>query len=231
MTLGGEVQAASADDAAAEAAEEAVAAADDAAAEGAEEAVAATDDAVAEGAEEAVAATDDATPGDDAVAAVDDAAAAPIGDAAVAAVDDAAPAAPADDAAAVVAAGDAGAVAMAGDAVVAGDVVMVAAPKPPNPAEAKRLNEVGFAARKAGDHAGAMAAYKAAVAADADNVWAHYNYACELALAGNSKDALAELVLVYKLDTGESRKALAAARKDSDFASLRDLGQFQRLTR
>jgi hypothetical protein len=104
------------------------------------------------------------------------------------------------------------------------------AAKPKNPAEATRLNEAGLKARKAGDHDKALAFYADALTHNPDNVWARYNYACELALLGRGRDALVELTTLYKMDTADARKALAAARKDSDFASIRDSGQFFRLT-
>lgn len=106
------------------------------------------------------------------------------------------------------------------------------APKPfiANPIEAARLNEDGLARRKAGDNAGAMRFYEMALAADPDHVWSRYNYACELALAGRDKEALAELTKLYKLGTADARRALQAARKDSDFRSIKDNGQFFRLT-
>ncbi len=104
------------------------------------------------------------------------------------------------------------------------------APKPKNPAEATRLNEAGLKARKAGDHEKALAFYAEALGHNPDNVWARYNYACELALLGRGREALVELTTLYKMDTADARKALAAARKDSDFASIRDSGQFFRLT-
>lgn len=101
---------------------------------------------------------------------------------------------------------------------------------PRNPAESNRLNEAGLNARKAGDHARALQLYQEALKFNPDSVWARYNLACELALAGRSKEAFAELTTLYKLGTPESRKALGAARKDSDFDSIRDSGQFFRLT-
>lgn len=112
--------------------------------------------------------------------------------------------------------------------VAAAPVAPAAVPR--NPAESNRLNEAGLNARKAGDHARAMQLYQEALKFNPDSVWARYNLACELALAGRSKEAFAELTALYKLDTPESRKALAAARKDSDFDSIRDSGQFFRLT-
>ncbi len=99
-----------------------------------------------------------------------------------------------------------------------------------NPVEATRLNEDGLAARKRGDHAAAMQLYKEALAQDQNHVWARYNYACELALAGRDKDAIGELTFLYKLGTADAKRALSAARKDSDFASIKNLGQFFRLT-
>ena len=99
-----------------------------------------------------------------------------------------------------------------------------------DPKESTRLNDQGLAARKAGDHKAALAAYEKAVQTNPDNVWARYNYACELALAGKKKEALAELTVLYKAGTSDAKRALAAARKDSDFASIRDMGQFFRLT-
>jgi tetratricopeptide (TPR) repeat protein len=99
-----------------------------------------------------------------------------------------------------------------------------------NPVEATRLNEDGLAARKRGDHAAAMQLYKEALAQDQNHVWARYNYACELALAGQTKDALNELTFLHKLGTSDAKRALGAARKDSDFASIKDSGQFFRLT-
>jgi hypothetical protein len=112
------------------------------------------------------------------------------------------------------------------------EVAKVAPPVevPRNPAESNRLNEAGLNARKAGDHARAMQLYQEALKFNPDSVWARYNLACELALAGRSKEAFAELTTLYKLGTPESRKALGAARKDSDFDSIRDSGQFFRLT-
>jgi len=105
-----------------------------------------------------------------------------------------------------------------------------AAAKPKNPAEATRLNEAGLKARKADDHDKALALYAEALTHNADNVWARYNFACELALLGRGREALVELTTLYKMDTPDARRALAAARKDSDFASIRDSGQFFRLT-
>lgn len=99
-----------------------------------------------------------------------------------------------------------------------------------DPAEANRLNEAGLVARKAGDHGRAMSLYAAALEKNPDNVWARYNYACELSLAGRTKEALAELTALYKLGTPESRRALVAARKDADFDAIRGTGQFFRLT-
>jgi len=106
------------------------------------------------------------------------------------------------------------------------------APKPfiANPIEAARLNEDGLARRKAGDNAGAMRYYEQALAADPDHVWSRYNLACELALAGRGKEALAGRSKLHKLGTGDARRALQAARKDSDFRSIKDNGQFFRLT-
>jgi len=106
----------------------------------------------------------------------------------------------------------------------------VVVPKVRNPIEATRLNEDGLAKRKAGDHAAALKFYAEALAADPEHVWARYNYACELALAGRPKDALNELTTLYKLDTADSKRALGAARKDSDFRSIKESGQFFRLT-
>lgn len=204
---------------------------------GAEEdvAVAAVDDASGDGGTDsaAVAAadtSDDTAGGADAemVAAATDAADASGdgGDGAAAAAD-----AEPDDAA-VVASAD-------GGAVVGSDAASEAAadakapekePALPNPLEAARLNEDGLALRKKGDHAGALKVYEQAVAADPGHVWARYNYACELALAGRDRDALAQLTKLYKLGTADAKKALAAARSDSDFASIKDTGQFFRLT-
>lgn len=116
------------------------------------------------------------------------------------------------------------------DAQVAAVPVAPPVEVPRNPAEANRLNEAGLNARKAGDHGRAMQLYQEALKFNPDSVWARYNLACELALAGRSKEAFAELTTLYKLGTPESRKALAAARKDSDFDSIRDSGQFFRLT-
>jgi len=91
-------------------------------------------------------------------------------------------------------------------------------------------NAAGASAAPAGDHSGALKAYEQAVAADPNHVWARYNYACELALAGRGKEALAELTKLYKLGTADAKRALGAARKDSDFRSIKDTGQFFRLT-
>jgi tetratricopeptide (TPR) repeat protein len=149
--------------------------------------------------------------------------------------------APGDAAVAVIssadAAGDGGAVAAADGAGGANAAVVAvadakAAEKPlvRDPIEATRLNEDGLAARKRGNHEGAIAFYEKALKADPNHVWARYNYACELALAKRSKEALTELTTLYKLGTNDAKKALAAARKDSDFASIKDTGQFFRLT-
>lgn len=137
-------------------------------------------------------------------------------------------AAPAEDAVAAAPAQADTAQAVPPDAQVAAPVAPAAVPR--NPAESNRLNEAGLNARKAGDHTRAMQLYQEALKFNPDSVWARYNLACELALAGRSKEAFAELTALYKLDTPESRKALAAARKDSDFDSIRDSGQFFRLT-
>jgi hypothetical protein len=103
--------------------------------------------------------------------------------------------------------------------------------RPLDPAEAKRLNAAGYAARKSGDHEKALALYAEALTHNPDDATARYNLACELALAGQEKEALAALTYLYKLGTPEAQKLLAAARDDADFTSLRDLGQFVRLTR
>jgi hypothetical protein len=100
-----------------------------------------------------------------------------------------------------------------------------------DPARARRLNAEGFAARKGGDHEKARALYAEALNYNPDDPTARYNLACELALAGEQKEALAALTYLYKLGTPEARKLLAAARDDKDFESLKDLGQFVRLTR
>ncbi len=100
-----------------------------------------------------------------------------------------------------------------------------------DPAAARRLNAEGFAARKSGDHARARSLYAEALTFNPDDATPRYNLACELALAGEQKEALAALTYLYKLGTPEARKLLAAARDDKDFESLKDLGQFMRLTR
>lgn len=216
------------------AAGDAEAAAADAAGEtGADAAVAASADAAGEVAADVAAAAADVAPeatAEVAVAAVD--AAADAGAADVAAVASAeviadSAAAVADTQVAAVGATDVAAVAPATPDVA---VVEVVAPKVRNPIEATRLNEDGLAKRKVGDHAAAMKLYEQALAADPEHVWARYNYACELALAGRSKDALNELTTLYKLDTADSKRALGAARKDSDFRSIKESGQFFRLT-
>ncbi len=177
-----------------------------------------------------------------AVAAVDAAGAEVVGDAVAVAAADAAAlvGGVADSATTAVVAVDAQVAGIAASDVAAvlpaapdvATVEVVAPPKPlvRNPIEATRLNEDGLARRKAGDHAGASKLYEQALAADPEHVWARYNYACELALAGRAKDALNELTTLYKLGTADSRRALAAARKDSDFRSIKDSGQFFRLT-
>lgn len=168
------------------------------------------------------AAVADAAVADTAVAAIPDAATSPdVADAALAGAPDTALAAGTPD----VAVGSP-------DTSVADTNAQVVAPAvtPRNPAEANRLNEAGLAARKAGDHARAQTLYVEALKFNPDNVWARYNLACELALSGRSKEAYAELTTLYKLGTPEAKRALAAARKDSDFESIKDSGQFFRLT-
>jgi tetratricopeptide (TPR) repeat protein len=126
-------------------------------------------------------------------------------------------------------------------AVLLGATALAAAYEPPKPlpaaqlakqypdgdrATAKKHNAEGLALRKIGDGAGAMAAYKAAVATSPSYVPGHYNYACELAIAGQLDAAVAQLEHLLRIGTLEARSFAARAAFDEDFLRLRDDPRF-----
>lgn len=93
------------------------------------------------------------------------------------------------------------------------------------------LNAKGLSARKIGRHSDAEAYYRQAIDADPNNIWARYNLACELNLAGRVEDALEHLAQIGKSNHQDAADALEAAIKDKDFRSLRHDARFQALTR
>lgn len=87
-------------------------------------------------------------------------------------------------------------------------------------AAAKKHNRAGLKAREGGDGAGALAAYRAAVAASPAYAPGRYNLSCELALAGQGDAAIEQLEHLLRLGTPEARSFVARARFDPDFARV-----------
>jgi len=93
-------------------------------------------------------------------------------------------------------------------------------------ATAKKHNAKGLALRETGDGAGALASYKAAVATSPSYAPGHYNYACELAIAGQLDAAVEQLEHLLRLGTPEARLFAARAQFEEDFLRLADDPRF-----
>jgi tetratricopeptide (TPR) repeat protein len=98
-------------------------------------------------------------------------------------------------------------------------------------AEARGLNQKGLDAQRAGDFAGAIGHYEAALAADPGHVIARYNLATAHARANDRDSALAILAeLGGAADCPVCAGRLARAAVDADFAALRGDAELAELT-
>lgn len=97
-----------------------------------------------------------------------------------------------------------------------------AAPAPPaGPAAARSENKRGMKLYRTKDYAGAAAAFRSAIAADASLVLAHYNLACVLALSGDKAGAIANLEWLKESPDLQAARCLVKAAVDRDLAALR----------
>lgn len=95
---------------------------------------------------------------------------------------------------------------------------------------AAQLNDLGFAARQRGDRPTAIKYYSEAVLLDPRFELAVYNLACEYALSGKHDLALELLGHLRNLRTPSAKKALAKAKSDPDFKSLKEGAAFRAIT-
>jgi hypothetical protein len=90
-------------------------------------------------------------------------------------------------------------------------------------AAAKAANVRGLQLHRDKRYAEAVPAYRAAIAADASYVFAHYNLACAAALLGDRATARAELQWLREHDSDpDAQKMLAKGQTDADLAPVRD---------
>jgi hypothetical protein len=97
-------------------------------------------------------------------------------------------------------------------------------------AKAKRLNAEGLDLHKRLELDPAIARYREALAAWPGHVYARYNLACAHALKKQATSALDALAVLHGLSDRGGLDMLREARLDEDFASLRALPRFRRLT-
>ncbi|HNN95241.1 MAG TPA: hypothetical protein PKI03_23350 [Pseudomonadota bacterium] len=96
-----------------------------------------------------------------------------------------------------------------------------AAAVPGGPKVAAQENRRGMKAYRAKDYAGAAAAFRAAIAADASHVLAHYNLACVLALTGDKAGAVTMLEWLHSSSDPQAARCLTKAAVDRDLTTVR----------